>query len=239
MYAEVWSETSLSFLRGNNFAEIFGSDNDRSEFTFEHAGKFQYGDHFFWLDITDSQSNTTARNTELYGEWSPRLSFGKIFDFYSDKRFVKDILLSTTFEFGRSSGAQTRSRLFGVGLDLKVPYFLFFQYNLYIKDNLDKTGRAIQSTIAYKLPIIISDRVKFSYGAYIDIIHSEEGTASDSTLAEAHWHTGQQFLWDAGALWNKSHLLYLGIEYQHWNRKYGIKSGPVENNLKWMMKYIF
>jgi len=238
-FAANWSETSMSFARGSNFAEIFGSDNNRSELSFEHASGFNYGDNYFWLDVTDSQSGTTSNNTELYGEWSPRFSMGKAFSFYNKDRFVQDVLLSATLEFGRDSGVQTRSRLLGFGLDLKIPYFAFFQYNFYVRDNLDKTGRTFQSTFAYRLPINFSKKVKITYGAYIDFVHGEEGTDSDSTLAEAYWHTGQQLLLDLGAFWAKENVIHVGLEYQYWNRKYGIKSGPVESNLKWLVKWVF
>lgn len=233
-----WSETSVSFTRGSNFAELFGSDNNRSEISFEHASGFNYGDNYFWLDVTDSQSGTTATNTELYGEWSPRFSLGKIFGFYNKDRLVQDVLIASTLEFGRDSGVQTRSRLYGIGFDLKLPYFAFFQYNFYIRDNLDKTGKTFQSTFAYKVPINISEKYIITYIAYIDFVHGEEGTDADNTIAESYYHSGQQVVLDIGAIWGKKNVIHAGIEYQYWNRKYGIKSGPVENNLKWLVKWV-
>lgn len=237
-----WSESSVTFLRGSNFSEVFGTDNNRSELTLDNASSLKYGDSFFWLDVTDFQSNSGSSDTELYGEWSPRLSFGKIFDMHNKERFVQDILIATTLEFG-NSGKPTRSRLYGLGLDLKIPHFTFFQYNFYIRDNLDKTGTTFQSTLAYKIlwkPQFIMDNLIISYAAYIDIIHGDEGTESDSTLAEAHWHTGQQLTVDLGALINSKYRnsFYTGFEYQYWNRKYGLKDGPVENNLKWMLRWV-
>lgn len=234
--AATWSETTISYLRGSNFANSF-EDNNRSELSFEHASGFKYGDNFFWLDVSDSQSSSRSTDTELYGEWSPRFSAGKVLGFYNKDRLVQDVLLSGTLEFGRSA-VVSRARLYGFGLDFNIPHFSFFQYNLYIRDNMDKTGTTFQSTFAYKVPFSISKKIKINYSAYVDIVHGEEGTDSDSTIVEAYWHTGQVVTLDLGALWGVDNVIHTGFKYQYWNRKYGAKSGPVENNLKWMIKWV-
>jgi len=230
-----WSSTSLSYLNGSSF-EL--GDNNRVEYSFEHAGGWKYGDNFFWFDVTDPQTSNDSSKTALYGEWAPRLSFGKIFDFYSDKRFVKDVLLSTTFEHGKSTVA-TRARLIGAGVDLNIPYFKFFQVNLYLRDNLDSKGTSVQSTIAYNLPMDISEKLSLYYSAYIDIVFNSEGNRADNSYVTSHWHTGQQLAYDVGKAYGHADIAYLGMEYQYWSRKYGIESGPVENNLKLLVKWIF
>ncbi len=235
--AATWSRSSISYLRGDNFAPIFGKDNNRSELTIDNAVGMKYGDSYFWLDVTDPLSSSGSNDTELYGEWSPRLSIGKITGFYQDERFIKDLLISTTLEFG-NSGVPTRARLYGLGVDLKIPYFAFFQYNLYLRDNPDKNGVVLQSTIAYKLPFRFTEKTKFDWSAYIDIVHGDEGSKSDNSLTESHWQTGQQLNFDLGNLWNQQDSIYVGFEYQFWSRKYGVPGAPVENNLKWMIKWI-
>ena len=234
-HAYEWSRTSLSYLNGSN-SEL--GDNNHTEYTFEHAGGWKYGDNFFWFDVTDPQSSNDSSKTGVYGEWSPRVSFGKIFDFYKKERFVQDVLLSTTFEHGKSRSA-SRARLVGVGLDLAVPRFEFFNINLYIRDNLDAEGTSIQSTIAYNLPLDISKKLSLYYSAYIDIVFGSEGNSADNSLVKGHWHTGQQLAYDVGKTYGYSDILYLGAEYQYWSRKYGIEGGPVENNLKLLVKWIF
>lgn len=232
-----WSETSISYLRGSNSAQVFGSDNNRSELTIENASSFAYGDNFFWLDVTDPQSSKGSNDTELYGELSPRFSIGKIFNKHDSNRFVQDVLIASTLEFG-NSGKPNRSKLIGLGFDLKIPYFTFFQYNFYIRDNLDKDNSTFQSTLAYQMPINISSKILLTWSAYIDIVHGDEGKSSNSSLVTSHWHTGQQLNFDIGNLWGKSNFLLGGFEFQHWSRKYGIKNGVVENNLKWMFKWV-
>ncbi|WP_157765597.1 hypothetical protein [Halobacteriovorax marinus] len=230
-----WSRTSLSYLNGSSFQL---GDNNRVEYSFEHAGGWKYGDNFFWFDVTDPQSSNDSSKTAIYGEWAPRLSFGKIFGFYSDERFFKDVLLSTTFEHGKS-GVASRARLIGLGTDLNIPLFKFFQVNFYVRDNLDAEGVSFQSTIAYNLPLDISDRLSLYYSAYIDIVIGDEGNRSDNSYKESHWHTAQQLAYDVGKMYGYADIAYLGVEYQYWNRKYGIEGGPVENNLKLLIKWIF
>ena len=216
--AAIWSETSVSFLRGSNFANSY-EDNNRSEMTFEHASANKYGDVFFWMEGTDVFSGTGSNNTKIYGEFSPRFSFGKTFGFADKDRLVQDVLLATTIEMGRSS-VISRARLYGLGIDLKLPYFAFFQWNLYIRDTLEKTGTTFQSTLAYKVPINLGAKFKLAYQAYIDIIHGDEGTESDNNYIESFWHTGQQILMDVGHLWGATNVIHAGFEYQYWNRKF-------------------
>lgn len=235
-HAALWSYTSISFLRGNNFA--LGNPN-KTEVTLEHASAHKYGDNFFWFDITDPQSSTGTNKTEIYGEWSPRFSLGKIFGFYDDNRFIKDILQSNTIEWGRTSHSAINARLFGIGFDLNIPYFKFFQINFYLRDTLDKSGTSFQTTAAYLMPFSFGEKLKFSWGGYFDHVIGDEGSEANNTLGQGHFQSGQQLLFDVGNIWNSSDVIYAGFEYQYWNRKYGIKGGPVENSLKYMVKWVF
>ncbi len=236
LMAAEWSQMSMSILRGNDF-EL--GENDRTEVTFEHVAGLKYGDIFMWFELTDSLQSTDNTNTsEYYGEFSPRISLGKIFKFHNKDRFIKDVLFSNTFEFGRSSVGVSRARLHGIGFDLNFPYAAFFQTNFYIKDNPDKEGTTFQTTLAYMFPIKFGPKVSFQYAAYIDLIHGVEGDGAEYTPPFAH--TGQQLLYDIGVNWNVDGRYFIGVEYQWWDRKYGIPAplGPVENNFKYMFKWI-
>lgn len=237
LFGSLRSETSISLLRGGNF-EL--GEKYKTELTVEQASTLKYGDSFFWLDITDSmpKSEDKSKITELYGEWAPRLSLGKLFSFYKKERIVQDFLISSALEFG-NNGNSTRSKLYGLGIDLNISYFTYFNLNLYVRDNLRAEGQSTQLSISYSLQKALGS-FNINYSSYIDIVRGEEGSVKDSDLVESHWHTAQQLLLDIGPLFNAkfSHSIYMGIEYQYWNRKFGIKGGPVENNLKWMLKWI-
>jgi nucleoside-specific outer membrane channel protein Tsx len=231
-YGATWSNSSIFLLRGENF-EV-GDDKARTEMTFENATGYKHGDSFFFLDVTaPGQAKDSARTTEMYGEWSPRFSLGKTFGFIKDGGFIKDVLFTNTFEFGNNSSDQSRTNLHGVALDFNIRNFAFFSWNFYVRDNLDKEGTTTQSTFAYKLPISIGESIKLDYSAYIDIVHGDEGDT------EAHSHTGQQFKIDLGHLYKVPDTLFAGFEYQVWNKKFGIKDGKEEYNLKYFVQWQF
>ena len=224
-----FSQSSITILSGKDFEQ--GSDRERVELTYESLNIYKYGDSFFWIDVTSPfNKKSSNRETNMYGEWAPRLSVAKILD-WKLEGFVSDVLLSTGFEFGNSSFGQTRTSLYGIGVDLKIPGFKFFSYNLYVRDNIDKQGTSLQSTFVYNLPFQIADQ-SFALNAYIDIVHSDEGEGSN--LTEAHINTAQQLHYYVIA-----DMFSIGLEYQYWNRKFGIQGGFVENNLKVFAQWVF
>ncbi len=228
----LWSENSVSFLRGENYE--LGNEK-RTIYTYEHASGWKYGDNFMFFDVTDPFAGTGRGATQVYGEWSPRFSIGKILNFYNKDRIVQDILLAATVEHGRS-GVISRAFLYGLGFDFKIPKFAFFKYNIYVRNTIDTVGTTFQSTFSWMIPFGFS-KVKFQFQGYLDIVHGQEGTGS--SIIESHWHTAPQLLLDIGNFWNASNAIWAGFEYQYWSRKFGGSSNPVENNLQLMAKWVF
>ncbi|MBC76908.1 MAG: hypothetical protein CME64_12920 [Halobacteriovoraceae bacterium] len=230
-----WQGSSLSLLSGDDFA--VGSDTSRTEITYENALGFGFGDSFFFLDVTNPYKKANSNyTTEMYGEWHPRFSIGKQFGLIKGDGLIKDVLFANTFEFGNNAFAQHRANLHGIGIDFNLPYFSFFQWNIYVRDNLDRQGTSLQSTFAYLLPFKVGG-LDFVWNAYVDIVHNDEGEEGTETIA--HRHTGQQLKLDVGALWAKPGKLYAGFEYQVWDNKFGIRDGDSEKNLKYMMQWQF
>ncbi|MCE6982970.1 hypothetical protein EI534_37615, partial [Pseudomonas frederiksbergensis] len=90
---------SLTYLWGKNFAV---NPSIQQTVTFEHADAWKYGDNFIFVDkifYNGGKDFNNGPNT-YYGEISPRLSFGKIFDQKLAFGPVKDVLLAMTYEFG-------------------------------------------------------------------------------------------------------------------------------------------
>src|SRR5690606_33555729 len=94
-----WQNNSLTYLWGKNFKV---NPDIQQTFTFEHADGWKYGDNFIFIDKICYQGKKDANNgpNTYYGEISPRLSFGKIFDQQLAFGPVKDVLLAMTYEFG-------------------------------------------------------------------------------------------------------------------------------------------
>ncbi|WP_226664708.1 outer membrane protein OmpK [Microbulbifer aggregans] len=242
-YAEVfWQDNSLTALRGNDYKVHYSLDSDdssRTVMTFEHASGHSWGDLFLFSDYLVSDDNST----EWYTEISPRLSLGKL----SGKELaygpVKDVLLAGQLELGNmddpdhltATGPHFMNTLTGVGFDLDVPGFTFFQANLYQRNNEDKADNE-QLTLAWGLPFTLGSE-EFLYDGFLD-------WASASADAHSTMNFTSQLKWDIGARAGKPKKLYAGVEYVHWNDKFGIKDGTFgidsnERNINLLVKYHF
>ena len=230
------SSTSVTVLKGDNFS--VGPDKSRTELTFENAVGYKYGDSFFWFDITNpSEGSGPDRTSSMYGEWSPRFSVGKTFGLIEEDSIVKDVLFSNTMEFGNSLGGITRANLHGVGIDFNIPHFAFFQWNIYIRDTLNVPGTTTQSTFVFKMPMTLSEKWRFIWSGYMDIVHGDEGKKPSEVYIEAYTSTAHQFKVDLGNLYGHKDVIFLGLEYQAWKNKYGIVDGEEEYNLKYFLQW--
>ncbi|NNJ19101.1 hypothetical protein CSV86_030405 [Pseudomonas putida CSV86] len=96
----LWQDNSLTYLNGIDFKV---DPPKQQTVTFEHASGWSFGDLFFFVDgikYNTEATNGAGDGHSFYGEFSPRLSFGKITG--TDLSFgpIKDVLLSATYEFG-------------------------------------------------------------------------------------------------------------------------------------------
>ena len=237
-----WNDNSLSLLRGEDYTVHYGLDTDdasRTVLTYEHVSGHSWGDIFMFADYLTSD----AGSDELYTEISPRLSLGKLSGRELALGPVQDVLLASTLEFGNfddpdhltATGPHFANKLIGVGFDLAVPGFNFVQANLYQRDNDDKADNE-QLTLAWALPFALGG-ADFLYDGFIDWTSASKDTHPSMNFAS-------QFKWDVGARWGKPKSLYAGIEYVHWNDKFGIKDGSFgidsnERNVNLLLKYHF
>ena len=95
-----WQSNSLTYLYGKDYKV---NPQIQQTVTFEHANACKYGDTFFFVDSILYNGKGDVEGTDdstFYGEFSPRLSFGKIFQ--RDLSFgpITDVLVAMTYEFG-------------------------------------------------------------------------------------------------------------------------------------------
>ncbi|OEC33746.1 Nucleoside-specific outer membrane channel protein Tsx [Pseudomonas cuatrocienegasensis] len=220
-----WQNNSLTYLYGHDFKidpEI------QQTITFEHASGWSVGDLFFFVDTI--KFNTDAKNGNgdghtYYGELSPRLSLGKIFDTKLAFGPVTDVLLAMTYEFGEKD---TEAYLIGPGFDLAIPGFDYFQLNTYLRttDGSRPGDNVWQITPvwSYTIPVGESDIV---IDGFMDwVVDNDENSRGEY---QANLHFNPQIKYDLGKAlkWGEKQL-YVGIEYDYWKNKYGIKDdGPV------------
>lgn len=229
-FAADWSTTNIQYLQGSGYN--LNPTSDMSTMTFEHADGWAYGDNFFFVDVY----YPTEANTTFYGEYSPRISFGKLFK--KDMSFgpVKDVMLALGMEFGNG----LHGTLYGLGFPLTVPKFAFFDLNLYARnsshDTFGDSQAGYQATIDWLLPFSIGS-TKWQFTGFVDYAFGENGGANpkaDNIIA------GPQLLIDLSDTFGSkgNSKVLAGFEYQFWQNKYGVSGvneGIPQVMLKWIM----
>ncbi len=211
--AAEWSTTNVQLLYGDGY-EL--GDNAMAIMTLEHANGWKYGDNFFFVDV----SNPLDKGTGFYGEFSPRLSLGKISGKDLSFGIVKDVLLAGTLEMGED----LRAYLVGVGFALDLPKFAFADVNLYYRESerdwlAEQTDAGAQVTIDWLLPFELGGQ-KLAFEGFADYAWGEKGGSApkaDNLVA------GPRLLIDAGNWFGAPGTLQIGVEYQIWRNKYGVK----------------
>ncbi|WOX04395.1 outer membrane protein OmpK [Microbulbifer pacificus] len=238
----LWSDNSLTALHGKNYEvdySLGSDDSTRNVLTFEHASGHSWGDLFIFSDYLVSDDDSS----ELYTEISPRLSLGKLSGTELAFGPVKDVLLAGQLELGNmddpdhltATGPHFTNKLAGIGFDLAVPGFAYFQTNFYHRENDDRADNE-QLTLVWGLPFTLGSE-QFLYDGFLD-------WASASRDVHASMNFTSQLKWDIGARVGKPKKLYAGLEYVHWDDKFGIKDGTFgidsnERNVNLLLKYHF
>ena len=213
-----WQDNSLTYLYGKDYTV---NPPNQQTVTFEHADGWKYGDNFLFIDKTfyNGQDDSLNGSNSVYGEVSPRLSFGKIFGTKFEFGPIKDVLLAMTYEWGEND---VESYLIGPGFDLAIPGFDYFQLNFYQRNT--EGGRPgddvwqVSPVWSYTIPVGSSDiKIDGFMDWVVDNDVNSEGTY------HANLHFVPQIKYDLGKAlhWGEKQL-YVGIEYDYWSNKYGI-----------------
>lgn len=146
--AQNWSTTNIQYLYGSSFNKLIGekqlSNAPMQTLTFEHAQGWEYGRHFFFVDMT-SGDFSNGKNYLNYGEWIPKLSLSKVSQADLSWGFIKDITLAGEI----NQGDDFRVYNLGFGIDVALVGFDFFELSLYRrKDNFNEA--TFQLTAAWK-----------------------------------------------------------------------------------------
>ncbi len=219
--AATWNSSNVQLLKGNSY-EL--GPEDRTILTYENALGFDYGDSFFFIDVTEPFDEGTS----YYSEFSPRFSLSKMTGSDLSSGMIKDVMIATTLEMGDG----VRGTLIGVGLPLNIDGFAFANVNFYLrKSERDfaavQTDNGYQLTLTWKKPFSIGS-TKMSFEGFLDYAFGED---SGSAPKENNIITAPRLLVTLGTF-------EVGIEYQIWKNKFGV-DGVDENVAQAMVKWNF
>ncbi|WP_106475872.1 outer membrane protein OmpK [Phytohalomonas tamaricis] len=227
-----WQGNSLTYLYGKDFAV---DPSIQNTITFEHASDWSIGDLFLFVDKTfyNGKDSSTSGDNTYYGEFSPRLSFNKIFGQDLSVGPVSDVLLAMTREFGEGD---VDTFLIGPGFDLQIPGFNYAQLNFYYRNpqgSRDGEGVQVTPTWSFTVP---AGRSNILVDGFIDwIVDNDNGYHSNL-------HFNPQIKYDLGKAVNwEGQKLYIGVEYSYWKDKYGIENSTGfdsnDNVTSFLLKY--
>ena len=216
-----WSNSEIQYLHGSNFQEPGNPENvAQSVITVTHADGWTYGRNFFFMDTLFTEDGQPSQ-INLYGEVYSTFSLGKISQQDLSFGIFKDFGITGGVNLGErmdSDQSGFRAWLYGVTVDFDLPGFDYFNVD-FLRQRVTETedmGTSWQFTPVWKLPFQILGS-HWSLEGFADIITQKEHHAASQILAQP------QLRLDIGDFFNNSEHLYLGIEYQFWYHKYGIK----------------
>jgi nucleoside-specific outer membrane channel protein Tsx len=215
-----WHSENVQLLRGFDY-EL--GDRQRTIITFEHANRWRFGDLFLFADFTSGDDGMST----AYGEVTPRISLSRITGREWHWGVVRDVLIAGTYEHGDEG---VERYLGGIALDLDIPDFTFVRLHAFRRDDPRRPGTTWQSTIVWNRRFTMMGQ-RFSAEGVADFAGGEGNGVANQFIVP-------RLLWDIGALSGEAGRLYLGVEHQYWNNKFGV-DGVVESvtqlQLKWVL----
>jgi nucleoside-specific outer membrane channel protein Tsx len=223
----LWNRNTVMLLQGGGY-EV--DAKQQTTITLEHTSGWAFGDLFAFLDLT--RFNDSSQDDSHYGEISPRFSLSKLTGRSFQDGPVTDVLIATTYEFGKGD---VEGYLIGPAVDLKLPGFNFLQLNLYQRfTEGDRDGETLQLTPVWSVNLT----PRWVFEGYMDW----NLTSDDSYRSNLHFNPRLNY--DLGsALGGNAGQVYAGLEYSHWQHKYGIEDSAAlpsnENALSAMLSVSF
>ena len=241
--AVTWSTTEFHLQYGE--LEQVGTDGAKSDsttLTFQHASGWTYGDNFFFIDYSTSDSDGKGNNpfnpgsdsNELYGEWYSNFSLGAISQ--SEIKFgpVKDIGILVGFNWAPE--VDSWWFLPGIRMSLDLPGFSFANLDIAAYQNHSYAHRSDSSfkvldednswvvDFNWSYPFMIG-KTSWSLEGHIEYIDGRKQENTFGTTELSSWLLAQpQLRLDLGdLLGGRKNQLFIGLEYQYWHNKLGEK----------------
>ena len=213
----IWSDYSLTYLNGQSY-EV--GDTDREVLTFEHVNGTTWGGSFMFFDRLESSNG----DNETYGEFTARIKLKEMNGFIKNVYFVPSVEIGALDTVSGFSNSFT-NYLYGVGVDLAIPHFKFFQLNTFFRNN-QSGENSYQATFVWAIPL-----GPLQYDGFLDWTTSTDDKESSMNFTS-------QLKYDIAPHVGLDSKLFVGLEYVFWNNKFGI-DGVDERNANLLVKYHF
>lgn len=216
-----WSNTEMQLQLGELDRPTFagGGDEGTAVVTLQHASSWEYGDNFLFIDGLKSEKEDGFNDTDVYGEWFPNFSVGKISGHKISVGPLSDIGVLMGVNFG--ADANVLKFVPGVRISWDIPGFTFVNTDLmaYLDYNKGvRSGGAPQEDDAFNADV--SWAYPFTYRGHSFSIegHVEYLSARNTEIGvESSW----EVLGQPQFRWNISKHIAVGIEWQFWINKLG------------------
>ena len=202
-----------------------GARNRTHILTIQHATSWSLGDSYLFVDILDDGGHDGFNDKDLYGEWYPTLSFGRLSGAEIRLGPIRDIAVIGGMNF--DSDADVFKWLPGIRASWDVPGFAFLNTDLtaFIDANSGTQGGGAPRTddsfmfdVSWAAPFQIGTQ-SFLFGGHAEYIG---GTRSEFGDQGKGWILAQpQITWDVGGAFGAPNKLFVGMEYQYWRNKLG------------------
>lgn len=216
-----WTNTEIQYLHGDGY-RVPGNDNDiaNSIVTVTHADGWALGRNFFFMDTLISEGGEPSQ-VNLYGEFYSSLSLSRLSGRNLSFGWIKDLNVTAGVNLGESMDSPqsgTRVILYGATLDLNLPGFNYFNIDFLRFDTQEprELHGSWQITPAWQLPFTIAGS-KWSFEGFADFISANDSGVARTALAQP------QLRLDVGDFYGYTNHFFVGIEYQYWHNKYGIR----------------
>lgn len=253
--AETWSSTEVHLQALGELERVgTGGTADTTIITFQHAGGWEYGDNFFFVDhlrysVNDDANFPVDDSSEFYGEWYSNFSLGAITGNDMSFGIVKDVGIVAGLNFAPE--VDSSWILPGVRFALDLPGFAFAQVDVtsYIHQGGGSADSSVFTVVdedssfmidfAWAYPFKIGN-TSWSVEGHLEYIDGRQQTSNFGTSELESWILFQpQIRLDLGeALGNKAGKLFVGIEYQYWKNKLGEK-GTDDNAAQFLAVWRF
>ena len=245
--AAEWSDTSLSYRYGSDFAEPFIDNNiSKHIVNLSSVSGYQYGKNFFSVDfLLSSQDDPSSAGShdgahEAYAVYRHTLDLGKLSG--TDLKFgpVRAVGVTAGFDVNTKTdaGYNSKKRMLVAGptLMFDVPGFLDVSllalresnapYNTFTNTATPRYTYKTHAMVSMAWGIPFNVGIPLSFEGYANFIDSK-GKDEFGGATKAETNIDLQIMYDiSGAVGAAKNTFKVGLEYQYWKNKFGTSNAP-------------